>query len=66
MKNRIMAFLTLNGPSLGIVALIAAALFILTGCNTVAGLGTDITKSAEWTKDKISGSKDSQPQGGTK
>jgi predicted small secreted protein len=25
----------------------------LTGCNTVAGLGTDITKSAEWTKDQM-------------
>jgi predicted small secreted protein len=26
----------------------------LTACNTVAGFGTDITKSAEWTKDKMS------------
>jgi predicted small secreted protein len=59
MKDRIMAFMALNGPSLGIVALIAAALFLLTGCNTIAGMGTDITKSAEWTKDKMSGSKDS-------
>jgi predicted small secreted protein len=25
----------------------------LTACNTVAGLGTDITKSAEWTKDQM-------------
>lgn len=66
MKDRIMAFLVLNSPSIGIVALIAAALFLLTGCNTVAGLGTDITKSAEWTKDKMSGSKDSQTQGGSK
>jgi predicted small secreted protein len=59
MKDRIMAFMALNGPSLGIVALIVAALFLLTGCNTIAGMGTDITKSAEWTKDKMSGSKDS-------
>jgi predicted small secreted protein len=28
---------------------------ILTACNTVAGLGTDLTKSANWTKDKMSG-----------
>jgi hypothetical protein len=39
---------------------------LITGCNTVAGFGNDITKSAEWTKDKMSGSKDSQTQGGTK
>jgi len=26
---------------------------VLTACNTVAGLGTDITKSAEWTKDQM-------------
>jgi predicted small secreted protein len=26
---------------------------LLTACNTVAGLGTDITKSAEWTKDQM-------------
>jgi len=64
MKDRIMAFLALNGPSLGIVALIVAALFLLTGCNTVAGIGTDITKSAEWTKDKMSGSKDSADKKG--
>jgi predicted small secreted protein len=25
----------------------------LTACNTVAGLGTDITKSAEWTKKQM-------------
>jgi predicted small secreted protein len=35
---------------LGIVALMVVS---LTGCNTVSGLGTDITKSAEWTKDKM-------------
>jgi predicted small secreted protein len=27
----------------------------LTACNTVAGLGTDLNKSANWTKDKMSG-----------
>jgi predicted small secreted protein len=25
----------------------------LTACNTVAGLGTDITKSAEWSKKQM-------------
>jgi predicted small secreted protein len=29
----------------------------LTACNTVAGIGTDIQKSAEWTKEKMTGSK---------
>lgn len=66
MKDRVMAWMALNGPTVGIVALIIAAVFLITGCNTVAGFGNDITKSAEWTKDKMSGSKDSQPQGGTK
>jgi predicted small secreted protein len=46
--------------------IILAALLILTGCNTVAGMGSDITKSAEWTRDKMSGSKDSTAQGGNK
>jgi predicted small secreted protein len=35
------------------IALILILLFILTGCNTVAGVGKDIQGSAEWTKDKI-------------
>ena len=66
MKDRVLAWLSLNGPSLGIVALIIVSLFLITGCNTVAGFGNDITKSAEWTRDKMSASKDSQTQGGTK
>ena len=66
MKDKVYAFLALNGPTVGVVALIIVAVFMITGCNTVAGFGTDITKSAEWTKDKMSGSKDSQPQGATK
>ena len=57
MKDRIMAWVSLNGPTLGVVALIIVAVFMVTGCNTVAGFGTDITKSAEWTKDKMSGNK---------
>ena len=35
------------------IALILILLFILTGCNTVAGVGKDIQGSAEWTKEKI-------------
>jgi predicted small secreted protein len=66
MKDRIIAWVSLNGPSLGIATLIVIMLIMLSGCNTVAGMGTDITKSAEWTKDKMSGSKDAQPQGGSK
>ena len=31
--------------------------FMLTGCNTVAGVGKDIQGSAEWTKEKINQSK---------
>ena len=35
------------------IALIFILLFIVTGCNTVAGVGKDIQGSAEWTKDKV-------------
>jgi predicted small secreted protein len=66
MKDRIVAWISLNGPSLGAAILIVVMLIMLSGCNTVAGMGTDITRSAEWTKDKMSGTKDKQPQGGTK
>ncbi len=59
MKDKVYAFLALNGPTVGVAALIIAAVFLLTGCHTVAGVGTDITKSAEWTKDKMSGNKNS-------
>jgi|LauGreDrversion4_2_1035121.scaffolds.fasta_scaffold437723_2 predicted small secreted protein len=30
---------------------------MLTACGTVAGFGSDIQKSAEWTKEKMSGTK---------
>jgi predicted small secreted protein len=30
---------------------------MLTACGTVAGIGSDIQKSANWTRDKMSGSK---------
>jgi predicted small secreted protein len=66
MKDKIVAFVALNGPTLGVIALIIAAVFLITGCNTIAGMGTDITRSAEWTKDKMSGSKDQPvPKGGS-
>jgi predicted small secreted protein len=55
MKDRIVAWITLNGPTLGAAALIVVAFIMLTGCGTVAGLGKDLTSTAEWTKDKISG-----------
>ena len=55
MKDRIIAWVSLNGASLGIAVLIVVALIMLSGCGTVAGLGKDVTGAAEWTKDKISG-----------
>ena len=57
MKDRIIAWVSLNGASLGIAALIVVALIMLSGCGTVAGLGKDVTGAAEWTKDKIGGDK---------
>ena len=55
MKDRIIAWISLNGASLGIAVLIVVALIMLSGCGTVAGLGKDLTSTAEWTKDKMSG-----------
>ena len=55
MKDRIIAWVSLNGASLGIAVLIVVALIMLSGCGTVAGLGKDVTGAAEWTKDKIGG-----------
>ena len=57
MKDRLMAWMALNGSTLGIATLIVVMLVMLSGCNTVAGMGTDITKSAEWTRDKMGGTK---------
>jgi predicted small secreted protein len=42
------------------LVLIMLGTTMLTACNTVAGLGTDLTKSANWTKDKMSGTDLSQ------
>ena len=58
MKDRIISWISLNGASLGIAVLIVVALIMLSGCGTVAGLGKDVTGAAEWTKDKLGGSKD--------
>ena len=57
MKDRIIAWISLNGASLGIAVLIVVALIMLSGCGTVAGIGKDLTSTAEWTKDKMSGAK---------
>jgi predicted small secreted protein len=57
MKDRVLAWMSLNGPTLGIAALIVVAVAMLSGCGTVAGFGKDVTGAAEWTKDKISGDK---------
>jgi predicted small secreted protein len=42
------------------LVLIMVCTTMLTACNTVAGLGTDLNKSANWTKDKMSGTDLSQ------
>lgn len=55
MKDRLYAWVSLNAPTLGVMALIVVAVVMLTGCHTVAGFGTDITKSAQWTQEKMSG-----------
>jgi len=57
MKDRIVAWIALNGSTVGAAALIVVAVVMLTGCGTVAGLGKDVTGAAEWTKDKIGGDK---------
>jgi len=33
--------------------IVLIALLSLTACNTMSGIGKDITQGAEWTKDKI-------------
>jgi len=43
-----------------IIIVITATLalsFVLTGCGTISGVGKDITSTADWTKEKLSGSK---------
>ena len=36
-----------------VIVVLVAVTIMLSGCNTVAGVGKDIQGSAEWTKDKI-------------
>lgn len=61
MKDRIIGFLALNAFTIGPMILIIVCLVLLTGCNTIAGMGTDIQKSANWTAEKMSGNKSNQP-----
>jgi len=60
MKDRIIGFLSLNAFTIGPMILIIVCLMLLTGCNTIAGVGADITKSANWTAEKMSGNKSDQ------
>jgi predicted small secreted protein len=39
------------------VVVIIVSMLALTACSTVAGVGKDIQSSAEWTKQKMGGSK---------
>jgi predicted small secreted protein len=57
MKNRIMSWASVNVSVLGATVLIITTLLMVTGCGTVAGIGKDIQKSAEWTKEKMGGDK---------
>lgn len=40
-----------------IIVMCLVLAFMASGCSTVAGLGKDIQSSAEWTKEKMGGSK---------
>jgi predicted small secreted protein len=57
MKNRLMSWASVNVSVLGAPVLIITTLLMVTGCGTVAGIGKDIQKSAEWTKEKMGGDK---------
>jgi predicted small secreted protein len=57
MKDRLIAWVSVNSATLGFVVLIVAVLIMITGCGTVAGIGKDIQTSAEWTKEKMGGDK---------
>ncbi|QWD80332.1 entericidin [Polynucleobacter sp. MWH-Spelu-300-X4] len=35
------------------IILVLIAIFSLTACNTVSGLGDDLKKASEWTRDKL-------------
>jgi len=34
-------------------ALLAGLLFTIAGCNTIAGIGADVSDAAKWTMDKV-------------
>jgi len=57
MKDRIYTWLAQYGSTVGATVMVIVAMFLLTACGTVAGLGKDIQTSAEWTRDKMSGDK---------
>ena len=57
MKDRVYSWLVQYGSTLAATALVVVAMWMLTGCGTVAGLGKDIQTSAEWTKEKMGGDK---------
>lgn len=40
-----------------VLALVTWALLMLTACGTISGVGKDITGAADWTKEKMTGSK---------
>jgi predicted small secreted protein len=62
MKDRFFAFVANYSTTLGFVAVIVVVLMMLTGGNTIAGMGADIQKSANWTAEKMSGSKSEPPK----
>lgn len=39
-----------------VIIVVMVIIVALSGCGTIAGAGKDITKSAEWTKEKMGGS----------
>ena len=65
MKDRVMAWMALNGPTVGVAALIIVAVFMITGCGTISGMGKDISGAADWTKEKMTGSKKDSTKGGS-
>jgi predicted small secreted protein len=57
MKDRIYAWLAQYGSTVAATLMVIVAMWMLTACGTVAGLGKDIQTSAEWTKEKMGGDK---------
>jgi predicted small secreted protein len=57
MKDRIYNWLVQYGSTVAATMMVIVAMWMLTACGTVAGLGKDIQTSAEWTKEKMGGDK---------